>query len=172
MDRFAGASLAADNLMTKIATGCRPSRKGKRAKCTPSRDKWEPRFLAALAESSNVTGSADAADITVGYVYKLRRIDPAFAARWRQALLEGYEHLEMETLCHLRGREPTDRKFDVASALRAMSAHRQAIAAERALRDEEDEQSVLDSIDRMIEEMRERSAANAAILAEDDDAAA
>lgn len=134
---------------------------------TPPRSKWEPRFLSALAECSNVAVSADAANITAGYVYKLRRIDPVFARKWRQALFKGYEHLEMETLCHLRGENPSERKFDVGNALRVLAAHSKAIAAERALRDDEDEQEVLDSIDRMLDEMRERSAANTALLAED-----
>lgn len=137
---------------------------------TPPRSKWEPRFLSALAECSNVAVSAEAANITAGYVYKLRRTDPAFARKWRQALFEGYEHLEMETLCYLRGDSPPERKFDVGNALRVLAAHSKAIAAERALRDDEDEQAVLDSIDRMLDEMRERSAANTALLAEDDDA--
>lgn len=136
---------------------------------TPPRSKWEPRFLSALAECSNVTVSANTANITTGYVYKLRRTDPAFARLWRQALFEGYEHLEMEVLCYLRGENPSGRKFDVANALRVLAAHSKEIAAERAFRDNEDEQDVLDSIDRMLDEMRERSAANTALLAEDDE---
>ena len=137
---------------------------------TPPRSKWEPRFLSALAECSNVVASAAAANITTNYVYKLRRNDPVFARQWRQALFEGYEHLEMETLCFLRGENPTERKFDVANALRVLAGHRQAIATERALRDDEDEQDVLNSIDRMLDEMRERAAANTLLLSEDADA--
>lgn len=137
---------------------------------TPPRSKWEPRFLSALAECSNVVASATAANITANYVYKLRRTDTQFARKWRQALFEGCEHLEMEILCYLRGENPTERKFDVANALRVLAGHRQAIATERALRDDENEQDVLDSIDRMLDEMRERAAANTLLLSEDPDA--
>lgn len=46
------------------------------------------------------------------------------------------------------------------------------MASERARREDLDEQDVLESIDRMIGQMRERAAANTALLAEDTDDAA
>ena len=54
--------------------------------------------------------------------------------------------------------------MDVAGALRLLAAHRETVERRRALSEEEDEQAVLDSIDRFIDEMRERRAANTAIL--------
>lgn len=125
---------------------------------------WRLRFLEALAETSNVRASAARAGIPVRTAYKTRRADPAFAARWRKALHEGYDHLEMELLGYLRDPQAGP-KMDVASALRLLAAHRDAVARERALEDEEDEQEVLDSIDRFIDQMRERRLANEAILA-------
>jgi hypothetical protein len=124
--------------------------------------------MAALAETSNVSKAAEFANITVSYVYKLRRSDGEFARKWRLALFEGYEHLEMLVLCHLRGETEPDLKFDIANALRVLTAHRAEAARERAHAEGEDEKAVLDSIDRFLDDMRERAAANAALLADDD----
>ena len=122
-------------------------------------------FLQCLAETSNVTRSAEAAGVTPGQAYKARREDAKFAAQWRDALYEGYDNLEMEVLGYLRDPAPA-RKMDVAVAMRLLVAHRETVARERALREDDDEQAVLESIDAFIDEMRERRAANSSILAE------
>lgn len=129
---------------------------------------WRTLFLAALAETSNVTAACTASWANPSRAYKARREEPEFAAAWRDALYEGYENLELEVLHRLRS-GACDRKYDNASAIRLLAAHRDTIARERARRDNRDEQAVLDSIDAMIDEMRERAAANAALLAEDTD---
>lgn len=133
-------------------------------------ENWRQTFLAALAESSNVTASAASADISPSWVYKTRREDHSFARSWLAALCEGYDNLEMDLLCRLRNgesKDTADRKFDNATALRSLIAHRTSVAQERALRDNRNEQEVLDSIDAMIDKMRERAAANTALLLED-----
>jgi hypothetical protein len=56
--------------------------------------------------------------------------------------------------------------MDVAASLRLLAAHRETVERRRSLTEDEDEQEVLDSIDRFIDEMRERRAANEAILTE------
>ena len=127
---------------------------------------WRIYFLAALAETSNVSEACKISGASPSRAYKVRREDPVFARAWRDALYEGYENLELEVLHRLRTGE-ADRKYDNASAIRLLAAHRQTIAEERARRDNRDEQAVLDSIDAMIDEMRERAAANAALLADD-----
>lgn len=129
---------------------------------------WRTRFLEALAETSNVTASAARAGVPVGTAYKARRQDRAFAARWRKALHEGYDNLEMEVLGHLRDPRQS-RKMDVAAVLKLLAAHRETIASARAEEDDEDEQAVFDSIDRFIGQMRERRLANEALLAQDDE---
>lgn len=126
---------------------------------------WRKAFLAALAETSNVSAAAAGLNIPTSTVYKLRREDPEFAAAWRAALYEGYEHLEMEVLAFLRG-NGGDCKLDVANAIRLLAAHRQTVVEIRAMEAEDDEQAVLESIDRFIDDMRERRAANTAILIE------
>jgi hypothetical protein len=127
---------------------------------------WRTYFLAALVETSNVSTSAKSAGISTSRAYKVKLEDTTFAAQWRAALLQGYEHLEMEVLGYLRGGIP-DRKMDVTAAIKLLALHRQEVARERAVTDERSEQEVLDSIDAMIDEMRERSAANEALLAQD-----
>lgn len=128
---------------------------------------WRTYFLQKLAETSNVCASAEHAGIAPSRAYKLRREDPDFAAKWLRALREGYDNLEMELLGYLRDPRP-GRKMDVTSALRLLAAHRETVARERRLSEDDDEQAVLDSIDTFIEEMRQRRAANTAILIEAD----
>jgi len=152
-----------------------PAAKTPRVKITPKQREedgegklnrhWRTYFLQALAETSNVRLSAERADVSPSRAYKARREDAGFRAAWAAALLEGYEHLEMEMLGHLRSPDPAH-KFDVTAAIRAISLHRETIAAERARAGDRDKQSVLDSIDAMIDQMRERRAANAVAIAE------
>jgi hypothetical protein len=151
------------------------TRKKKSVRLTPSQRKeagegmlnkhWRTYFLQALAETSNVTLSADKAGVAPSRAYKARREDPEFAAAWRAALVEGYDHLEMEALGYLRAPDAS-RKFDVASAIRLLTMHRETVAAERARTGHSDAQSVLNSIDAVIGQMRERRAANATVVAE------
>ncbi|MFA9201572.1 MAG: hypothetical protein ACEQR8_10400 [Cypionkella sp.] len=121
---------------------------------------WKKPFLQALAETSNVSASAARVNIPTATVYQTRRDDPAFATRWRAALYEGYEHLEMEVLAYLRGTDG-ERKLDTANAIRLLAAHRQTVAEIRAIREDEDEQAVLDSIDALIDRMRNAPASAA-----------
>lgn len=126
---------------------------------------WRTYFLAALAETSHVALSARRVGTSLSRVYKVRREDAKFRARWAAALNEGYEHLELEVLAYLRSPEP-DSRIDVPAALRLLAAHRDTVARQRALGDDMDEAAVLDSIDSFIDEMRERSAANDKVIAE------
>jgi hypothetical protein len=55
-------------------------------------------FLEALAESSNVAASARAAGMPGNAMYRERRRNAGFAARWHEALCEGFARLEAELL--------------------------------------------------------------------------
>lgn len=143
---------------TKIAPGLRAHETGGAVN-----KHWRTYFLAALVETSNVTASAEKAGISPSRAYKVRREDPGFAVQWRVALREGYENLEMEVLGYLRCPD-LGHKIDVTNAIRLLSQHRQSVAQDRALEDNRSEGEVLDSIDAMIDDMRERAAANAAFL--------
>lgn len=135
--------------------------------------RWRETFINTLAETSNISASAQVAGVTTSRVYAERRRNPDFLRRWGEALCEGYEHLEMEVLYRLRLRDEKDQqaasKYDFGTALKLIQAHKETVARERALRGNRSEQEVLDSIDAMIDEMRARSIANGAILAGDDD---
>jgi len=126
---------------------------------------WRELFFDALAETSNVIEAVKRAGVAPGTVYRLRREEPEFATRWLAALHEGYDNLEMELVGYLRN-PPLRRKMDVANALRLLAAHRATVERRRALVEEEDEQAVLESIDRFIDDMRVRRASNGAILIE------
>ena len=76
--------------------------------------------------------------------YKARREEAAFAVAWRAALREGYDNLDIELLGHLRDPQ-SERKMDVAAAVRLLGAHRATVERERALAEEEDEHVVLES---------------------------
>ena len=89
--------------------------------------------------------------------------DAGFAAKWLAALREGYDNLEIELLGYLRDPAP-GRKMDVTAALRLLAAHRETVERQRALTEEDDEDGLLDSLDRFIDDMCVRREANAAIL--------
>lgn len=129
---------------------------------------WRSIFLDKLAETSNVSASAAEAGITPGRAYKARRDEAKFAAAWYAALLEGYEHLEMETLHRLRmGTEKDEPKFDIANALRILAMHRETVARERARVEPRDEEAILASIDAKIERMRSREMNATRLLADE-----
>jgi hypothetical protein len=121
--------------------------------------RWRDRFLEALAQSSNVTKSAAAAGVDTSSAYRARTAEPDFARRWMDALWEGYEHLEMEVLRRLReGEFQTDGgdKYDFASAIRLLSAHRENAAKAQAARRNVSASEIRASIDRKVEEIRQR----------------
>ena len=127
----------------------------------PSRAKanWRRLFLEALAETSNVTEAERSCRVPARRVYRARREEAEFRREWFDALLEGYEHLEMEMLHRLRvGTGKDDNKFDFANALRLLMLHRETVARERALRGSGDKASVLASLNAKIDLMREREA--------------
>ena len=133
---------------------------------------WRIAFFETLAETSNVSQACHVAGVTPGTVYEQRRKDSGFARKWMDALCEGFDLLEMDLLHRLRSGEAKEaegeapiRKFDNANAMRLLAAHRATVARGRALRDNRDEKAVLDSIDAFIDRMRNRSIANAKLLA-------
>jgi len=122
---------------------------------------WRRLFLDHLAESSNVTASAEKAGISVSRAYKVRREEAAFARQWLLALAEGYLHLEMEVVRRLREGDVNvgeDGKFDFANAIRLLAAHRNSVP--RGANDVRNVSvaEVRASIDRKIESIERRVA--------------
>lgn len=139
--------------------------KSAEARKKPPKNVWMPLFLAALSESSNVSASAKKAGIDSFTVYKTRREDAAFNRRWQVALAEGYDNLEMDLLRRLRvgqlegGPAKARRKFDNAIAFRLLTAHREAVGRQRAIRSNEDEEAIIKSINDKLERMKQRQIA-------------
>ena len=135
---------------------------------------WRDTFLAALAQTSNVASAARTAGIDVSTVYKARRSEPEFNRSWQVALAEGYDNLEMDLLHRLRigeldgGKAKARRKYDNAIAFRLLTAHREAVGKQRALRADEDEDAILASIDAKLEAMRQRDRAARALIDDDE----
>ena len=124
--------------------------------------RWREAFIEALARTSNVTKAAKEAGIEPGQAYRERREKPQFYQRWQDALCEGYDHLELEVLRRLReGDFVTDdgNKYDFASALRVLAAHRDSVAKVRAQRSNTSVADIRASIDRKVDEIRQRVAA-------------
>jgi len=129
---------------------------------------WRGLFLDTLAETSNVSEAARKAEVNPSRAYKVRRREADFREAWNAALPEGYEHLELETLYRLRhGVGKDDNKFDVANALRLLMLHRETEAHERAKHAQQDEESVLETLNAKIDAMRKREAEVKAMLLED-----
>lgn len=130
----------------------------------PSFAIWSKAFLAHLAATSNVSASARAAGVSTFIAYDARRTDPEFNRKWQMALCEGYDHLEMDLLHRLRsgeikpapGAKKGTRSFDNGTAFRLLNAHRESAARQRAIRDNEDADAILASIDSTLDTMRER----------------
>ena len=127
------------------------------------------RFLEELAHTSNVAAAAAVSGLSTGQVYTLRRADAGFARRWYAALAEGYDNLEMDLLSRLRdGRlEDTDaggkpRKFDFATALRCLTAHRDTVSREKGRRTLAEEAATIESINAKIDALRARAKESAA----------
>lgn len=146
--------------------GSTPSKSGKRrtrisaahrTSDKPQDRLWRMRFLATLAETSNVSAAARAAEIDPSHAYKVKRNEKGFAAQWRAALCEGYDLLELEVLHRLRFGEPKDgdAKFDNATALRLLSQHRETVAKGRAIRDNADVEEVRASLHKRLLDMRD-----------------
>lgn len=132
---------------------------------------WRGIFLDALADTSNVSAAARMAGINPSRAYKIRREEPDFADKWSDALIEGYEHLELETLHRLRvGTGKDDNKFDIANALRLLTLHRETVAHQRAIRSHQDEESILAALNNKIDAMRARETQVADLLTQDEQA--
>ena len=58
-------------------------------------DEAEELFLDVLAASCNIKMAAEATGFHTQTAYRLRRLRPDFAARWKEALDQGYIRLEM-----------------------------------------------------------------------------
>lgn len=152
--------------------------KGKAAAKKKAPNNWPKVFLAALAETSNVTQSAEQASISLSTVYTRRRTNREFREQWHTALCEGYDFLEMDVLRRLRAGDlsvPEGGKFDFGTALRILSAHRVTVGAERARQSGDREAVVLASITAKIEAFRRSKEAaqakEATVLIEQSDAA-
>ncbi|WP_066560502.1 hypothetical protein [Croceicoccus bisphenolivorans] len=123
---------------------------------------WRATFLETLAKTSNVSAAARAAKIDAGVVYRARKNDPEFARAWFGALCHGYDMLEMDLLRRLRLGDSDNpaakrkRKFDNATALRLLTAHRASVGKMRAEEMEADEEDIIASINAKLDMMRER----------------
>jgi hypothetical protein len=126
---------------------------------------WREQFLACLAETSNVTAAAQCADISLSWVYKTKREDRGFAQAWLVALCEGYDHLELELLYRLRSGECRDvpaNKYDNATALRLLLAHKETRAKFQAQQDNVTAEEIRASLDAKLARLREDVMANRA----------
>ena len=171
--RAAETPCAKSNQRAKPTTRTRTAA-GKTSSKTSVSAQWRGDFLAALAETSNVTAAAAAAAINPSRAYKSKRTEPDFARLWREALCEGYDNLEMELLHRLRFGETRDlvAKFDNANALRLLTQHRETVARQRAIRENADIADVRASIHAKLLDMRDQVLARrkSDILVSDPDA--
>jgi hypothetical protein len=124
---------------------------------------WSKDFISHLAATSNVAAAAREAGVDSSLAYRAKRTNPEFNRQWRQALCEGYDLLEMELLQRLRAGAPQggDGKrvapaHDNAIAFRLLVAHRAEAARQRGVRDNQDSEAILLSINAKIEKMRQR----------------
>lgn len=113
------------------------------------KDNWRNAFLSALAKIPNVTYACAQAKVSRDMVYKRRKKDPRFAAKWDSAIDQGVETLETSMWTRATfGRQEnvwmkdehgkpivvdTITKFDTTAAIFMLKAHRPALYRERLL---------------------------------------
>lgn len=151
--------------MAASPRGASPARAAS-ARRRPAEPRWTKPFLAALADTSNVTAAARKAKIDTSTAYSRRRDNPEFNRKWQVALCEGYDNLEMELLHRLRTGElkaPANtkrsaRSFDNATAFRLLAAHRDSAARERAMREHVSTEEIRAQIEAKVADLRARAA--------------
>lgn len=106
-------------------------------------------FFDELAQTANITHAAQMAGKTTRSARYRRRVCPDFAARWLEALSEGYAMLELlmlnhalhgvdrvETMRDAKGKvkqEKTVRSYPHIVAMRLLQAHREEVERYRAI---------------------------------------
>ncbi len=130
-------------------------------------------FLVKLAETSNVSESAKAVQISTSTVYQWRKDDPVFNTEWGRALAIGYEALELEMLRRARfgtrknlyyQGEKIDsfEEYSDVTALKLLAAHKDNVAMTRSQQNEgQDREAIKAELDRKLSEMRRRLLAKA-----------
>jgi hypothetical protein len=101
-------------------------------------DEAEELFLDVLAASCNVTMAAEATGFHTQTAYRMRRLRPDFAARWKEALIQGYIRLEfalVEAACDTLANVEfgTDRpipKMTVDQAMGVLRAHKSEVTGD------------------------------------------
>jgi hypothetical protein len=142
-----------------------PARGKARAARMAEEKRWRRVFLETLASTSNVAASARAADVPAARAYEARRKDAGFHRAWQEALCEGYEHLEMEMLHRLRegeikraaGAKVGVRVYDNATSLRLLTAHRESVSRQQAIRGNREAREVIAEINERIARLRQPS---------------
>lgn len=126
-------------------------------------------FVAALAETCNVTAAAAAAGISHSAVYARRLRDAEFRASWAVALREGYARLELmlleramngtvKTVERSGGGVDRTTEYPNAMAMRLLHLHRSSAAAAEAEPAPEDIEAVRERILRKLAAVKRRGA--------------
>ena len=105
-------------------------------------DAHEARFLDELGATCNVTRAARVVGFSTQLVYRKKRNDAGFAERWRQALAQGYDRIELALLRRaeeaLEGRVPDRRNpiapMTVKEALSLLKMHQASVHGEGVAR--------------------------------------
>ena len=132
---------------------------------------WRRRFFATLAESSDLAEALTVARVDIRHIIRLRRKDPGFARQFLVAMNTGFELLELNLLHRLRtgeARDPNNQKFDNATALRLLVAHRQHQSRQAELATEDGEDEILDAITAKLDAMRSNEDQAARLIADDE----
>jgi len=150
---------------------------GKPQRRKPRRNGWSKKkqrlFLETLVETCNVTAAAKAAGISGTCCYDLRRRDPVFRAGWEEALVRGYDRLELALLDRaingtgrqaiVGDKEMTVITYNDGAGLRLLLAHRETVLRIRRRENEADDpDEVFAELKSRLAEMRARESADGA----------
>jgi hypothetical protein len=129
-------------------------------------------FLTSLVETCNVSQAAREAERSARLFYDLKKRDAGFRAAWSEALLEGYDRLELEMIrrarfgtprsVYFQGRKTgTTRILNDATALRLLHFHRRNVESMRSAEQREsiDGAAILEELAARLAEIRAEAAA-------------
>jgi hypothetical protein len=133
----------------------------------------EQEFLAALAETCNVTRAVECVGMSVRGAYKRRARNAAFYAAWMEAIGTAYQRLELALLDRaFNGTEKVVRRSDGSEdrmheypnqlGLSLLKMHRASVAAATAETPEEDLNELRDRVLKKLARLKRRRAAEKA----------
>lgn len=129
----------------------------------------ERKFLEALAATCNVSEAVRQSGVPMTVVYRRRKMDAGFRARWNETLAAAYAQLELvllerafngteKTFTRADGNQDRMREYPNHIALRLLQMHRETVTETEHEMAEEDVNEIRERLVRKLQRMKKRDA--------------